>query len=71
MKEKAGDKTPHVTFRVRPEDLALLRALDQQLGIGQTGVFRLALRRLAAAEGITIQRTVTEGDEAGHNKAAA
>lgn len=64
MKEKAGGSTPHVTFRVRPEDQALLRALDQRLGIGQTAVFRLALRRLAQAEGIDVDELPGEQGKA-------
>ena len=64
MKEKAGDRTPHVTFRVRPEDQALLRALDQRLGIGQTAVFRLALRRLAQADGIDLDELVEDEGKA-------
>jgi hypothetical protein len=35
---------------LRAEDWDLLAALKRRLGLGTTGVFRLALRRLAEAE---------------------
>lgn len=37
---------------LRAEDQVLMATLKQRLGLGTTGVLRLALRRLAEAEGV-------------------
>jgi hypothetical protein len=47
-----GRTVPHTTFRLMPEDRALLDALGRELGTGPTGVFRAALRQLARQLGI-------------------
>jgi hypothetical protein len=48
--------TPHTSFRLTPEDRALLAALSEQLGVKQTEVIRLALHRLARAEKVRVLR---------------
>jgi hypothetical protein len=46
-----------VGIRFTDEDLALLAALQAKTGIGnRTDVVRLAIRKLAAAEGITVPK---------------
>ena len=59
-KERRGGSTPHTTFRTRPEDRALIKALMARLDLGQTGVIRLALRRLAQMEGVPPPEQTTE-----------
>ncbi len=43
---------PTTTFRLGPETTRLLEALAARLEIDRTAVLRLAVRRLARAEGI-------------------
>jgi hypothetical protein len=48
---------PQVGIRFTDEDLALLEALQAKTGIGnRTDVVRLAIRKLAAAEGIAVPK---------------
>ena len=72
MKERRGGPTPHTTFRTRPDDVAIMQALQEHLGLGQTAVIRLALRRLAQQEGLALPsaRPPAE-DRPGHENAAA
>jgi hypothetical protein len=63
-KERRGGTTPHITIRRRPEDDAILEALTRRLGIGQSAVIRLALWRLAQAEGIELPPPEREGKAA-------
>lgn len=45
--------TKHPTsIRLTPEGLRLLKALAEKLGISQAAVMELALRRMAAKEGV-------------------
>jgi hypothetical protein len=49
--------TTQSAVRFTPQDLAILEALQEKLGIGsRTDVIRLALRRLAALEQIDVSR---------------
>lgn len=43
-------------FRLRPEDLLLLRELSERLGVTETEVVRLGLRQLAARELLHTER---------------
>jgi len=46
-----------VSFRLTPDDIALLDALQSKMGIvNRTDILRLALRRLADAEGVQAKR---------------
>jgi biotin operon repressor len=44
-----------VGIRFTDEDLSLLEALAAKLGLNRTAVVRLAIRKLAEAEGVTLQ----------------
>jgi hypothetical protein len=63
-KERSGGPTPHITIRRRPEDDVILDALMRRLGIGQSAVIRLALWRLAQAEGVELPDGSPEGKAA-------
>lgn len=41
-----------IMFRPTPDDFSLVSTLGKRLGLGQTQIIRLALRRLAEAEGL-------------------
>ena len=46
---------PQIGIRLTPEDLAILEALHEKLGIGsRTDIVRLAIRRLAQLEGLEV-----------------
>lgn len=52
------DKT--TSFRFTNIDKTLLKKLSEHLGISQTAVVKLALRRLAKQEGISVKRSNEE-----------
>lgn len=41
-----------IMFRPTPDDFSLVSKLGKKLGLGQSQIIRLALRRLAEAEGL-------------------
>ena len=52
------DKT--TSFRFTNTDKTLLKKLSERLGISQTAVVKLAIRRLAQQEGIRLERVKEE-----------
>jgi hypothetical protein len=46
----------HTAFRLTDDDLTILDALQAKTGINRTDVVRLALRKLAEAEGIQLPK---------------
>lgn len=45
-------RAPSRTYRLDPETLKLMAALAQKLGVAQTDILRIAVRRMAAVEGV-------------------
>jgi predicted DNA-binding protein len=50
------------SIRYSEQDKQLLKMLSQRLGITQTAVVKLAIRRLAQAEGIAVERVKNPPD---------
>jgi antitoxin component of RelBE/YafQ-DinJ toxin-antitoxin module len=51
-------------MRADPETARLMDLLSRRLGIGRSGVMRLAIRRLAQLEGIPVEDSTEEKDAA-------
>jgi hypothetical protein len=47
-------RNPARSYRLDPDTLALMRTLAQRLGVTETTVIRLAVRRLAQLEGVSL-----------------
>lgn len=45
----------HVNYRITEEEKKLIEALAKQLGVSETDVIKLAIRKLAKEEGVKIQ----------------
>jgi hypothetical protein len=48
-----AQQNPNITIRPTPEDRKIVGALHKKLGVDTSQIFRLAIRVLAAKEGIT------------------
>jgi hypothetical protein len=49
-----GTPKPNITIRPTPEDQKLIDLLHRKLGVDTSQIFRLAIRVLAAKEGVTV-----------------
>jgi hypothetical protein len=56
-------QAPARTYRLDPETLALILALARKLGVAQTDIIRLAVRRMAAAERVRVERPPAEAQD--------
>jgi hypothetical protein len=57
-------RAPARTYRLDPETLALILALSRKLGVAQTDILRIAVRRMAAAERVRVEpRPEAEADD--------
>ena len=54
-------------LRLSDDGEALLLALAKKLGLKQVGIVELALRRLAQAEGVTLEETPKKQNESGED----
>lgn len=45
----------HVNYRITEEEKKLIEALAKQLGVSETDVIKLSIRKLAKEEGVKIQ----------------